>query len=367
MNALAEKITEIIRRGGPIGIDRFWNVALFDPGAGYYATKNPFGRAGDFVTAPEVSQMFGELIGAWVASAWAALGSPKPFRLIEIGPGRGTLMADMLRTLRRAAPGCLAAASIHLVETSETLAAIQAETLSRFDLPIRRHRRVEEVGGGPAIIVANELFDALAIRQFVFDGTAFAERCVGLGEDGRLQFTLAPRLDRQPQAAALPGPPEPGAVLEVSPERDALAAALATRLATEGGAGLFIDYGHGESGYGDTLQAIHAHAFADPLERPGEADITSHVDFARLGHIFAARGLAVSKVTEQGDLLLSLGLLERAGALGAPMDADSRRRIEQQVARLAGRSDGEMGSLFKALAAASSPLPLPPFTPQQPD
>ena len=362
MNDLAHRIADIIRRDGPIGIDRFWNLALFDRSSGYYATKNPLGRAGDFVTAPEISQMFGELIGAWVASAWESLGQPRPFRFVEIGPGRGTLMADMLRTLRRAAPACLASASIHLVETSETLAAIQAETLSRFDLPVRRHRRIAELPPGPAVIVANELFDALAVRQFVFDGEAFRERCVGLSEAGKLEIVLCERTERQPPAGALPHPPAAGAVLEASPERAALAANLADRLATEGGAGLFIDYGHAASAFGDTLQAMRAHAYADPLDRPGEADLTSHVDFAVLSEIFSKRGLAVSPIVEQGDFLLSLGLLQRAGRLGAALDEKGRADIERAVARLAGRGAGEMGALFKVLAVATMPIPLPPFS-----
>ena len=367
MNDLAERIAAIIRRDGPIGIDRFWNMALFDAKAGYYATKNPFGRAGDFVTAPDVSQMFGELIGAWIASAWLELGRPRPFRLVEIGPGRGTLMADMLRTLKRGAPSCLAAASIHLVETSEALAAIQAATLQPFDLPIRRHRNLAEVPGGPAIIVANELFDAIAIRQFLHDGNTFFERCVGLSKAGTLEFTLRDQIGPQPAPAALPEPPMAGAILEVSPERDALALLVADRLAAKGGAGLFIDYGHGKSGYGDTLQAIHAHAFADPLETPGQSDLTSHVDFDRLARAFSSRGLAVSPVMEQGDFLLALGLLERAGILGGPMDASGRHDIEQAVRRLAGRGKGEMGQLFKVIAVSRVPLSLPPFPPQQPD
>ena len=361
MNDLARRIADLIRRDGPIGIDRFWNLALFDRSAGYYATRNPLGRAGDFVTAPEVSQMFGELIGAWVAAAWGALGQPRPFRLVEIGPGRGTLMADMLRTLRHAAPACLASASVHLVETSETLAAIQAETLSRFDLPVRRHRRIDELPPGPAVIVANELFDALAIRQFVFDGEAFRERCVGLSEAGRLEFVLCGRPQPPLPAGALPHPPAAGAVFEVSPERASLAASLADRLAAEGGACLFIDYGHAASAFGDTLQAVRAHAYADPLDRPGEADLTSHVDFAGLATVFAQRGLTVSPIVEQGDFLLALGLLERAGRLGAPLDARGRRDIERAVARLAGRGAGEMGGLFKVLAVATVPVLLPPF------
>nr|WP_255616843.1 SAM-dependent methyltransferase [Aurantimonas sp. VKM B-3413] len=344
-------------------LDRFWNTALFDRSHGYYATQDPFGRGGDFITAPEVSQIFGELIGAWMASAWQQLGHPSPFILAEIGPGRGTLMADILRTVRRVAPPCLAAAQVRLVEVSEHLAALQAAALERFDLPIKRVRRLAEIDRGPLIVVANELFDALAIRQFVFDGTDWRERCVSVSESGRFEFVLSGAISQLPDAAGRYAamPAKAGAVLEGSPEREALAGELAARIAAEGGAGLFIDYGHALPGYGDTLQAVHGHAFADPLDRPGECDITSHVDFAMLAERFRAAGLAVSPVVEQGEFLLELGLLERAGTLGAPLDEAGRAEIRRAVQRLAGTGESEMGRLFKVVCAASRPMTLPPF------
>ncbi|MEX6505748.1 class I SAM-dependent methyltransferase [Jiella sp. M17.18] len=365
MTPLARTIAERIRADGPMRLDRFWNTALFDRTHGYYRAHDPFGAGGDFVTAPEISQIFGELIGAWIAAAWHGLGSPPRFVLAEIGPGRGTLMADILRTLRRVAPACLAAADIRLVETSERLAALQATRLERFDLPIRRVRRLAEIEAGrPLIVVANELFDALAVRQFVFDGVAWRERCVGVSDSGRFEFVLCGSPGGLPETIEhLPHPPIAGAVLELSPEREALAEAIAVRIATDGGAALFIDYGHAATGYGDTLQAVHEHAFADPLDRPGECDLTSHVDFERIGKHFAAAGLAVSPVAGQGDFLLALGLLERAGALGAPLDEAGRDAIRAAVARLAGTGETEMGRLFKVIACASKALALPPFSP----
>lgn len=361
MNPLARKIAAEIEARGPIGLDRYWNIALFDREQGYYTSREPFGRTGDFITAPEVSQMFGELIGAWAVAAWRALGSPAPFLLAEIGPGRGTLMADMLRTIARIAPDCMRAVAVRLVETSDRLAAVQLATLERFDLPIRRVRQIRELEATPAIIIANELFDAIAMRQFVFDGDAWRERCVAVSSSGRFEFVLNRKANDLPKALVAGASPLAGAVLEWSPAREALAAELAGRLCRDGGAGLFIDYGHAATGFGDTLQAVHGHAFADPLDRPGEIDITSHVDFAQIAAAFSARGLAVSPVATQGAFLLSLGLRERAEALGTQAEAENRATIEAAARRLAGTEPGEMGRLFKVLCASSGSLSLPPF------
>ncbi|MCW4113809.1 SAM-dependent methyltransferase [Aurantimonas sp. MSK8Z-1] len=368
MTPLGRRIAEAIRRDGPMRLDRFWNIALFDREHGYYSRQMPFGRSGDFVTAPDISQIFGELVAVWLIAAWRGLGTPASVTLAEIGPGRGTLMADILRTLRRVAPDLLRAARIRLVEVSDRLAALQAETLAPFDLPVRRLRRLEDVEPGPLLLVGNELFDAVAIRQFVFDGTAWRERCIDASAGGRLSFVLCPQALQPPGdlMARLP-PPAAGAVLEVSPEREALAGHLAARLARDGGAALFFDYGHALTGFGDTLQAIGGHACADPLTRPGEIDITSHVDFARLAARFEAARLTVSAVAEQGETLLALGLLERAGALGADGSAAARAVITAAVERLAGTGPGQMGRLFKVLAVASAPLALPPFAPSQAD
>jgi len=363
LSPLARKIAELIRVEGAIGLDRYWNLALFDREYGYYSAREPFGRTGDFITAPDISQMFGELIGAWIAAAWREHGSPSPFLLAEIGPGRGTLMADILRTLRSVAPDCLKVAKVRLVETSDRLAAEQMAVLDRFDLPIRRVRRIADLEREPLLLVANELFDALAIRQFVFDGETWRERCVSVADSGRFEFVLCQARPETPGkiAATLPHLPMAGAVLEVSPARETLAAAIAQRLAEEGGAGLFIDYGHAATGFGDTLQAIHGHAFADPLDRPGEADLTSHVDFERIAAPFRHAGLAVSPAAPQGECLLALGLLERAGTLGSGMDEAGQEEIRVAVARLAGTSEKEMGMLFKVLSASSRPMSLPPF------
>ncbi|WP_244487453.1 MULTISPECIES: class I SAM-dependent methyltransferase [unclassified Aureimonas] len=301
--------------------------------------------------------MFGELLGAWALSAWEALGRPAPFVFAEMGPGRGTMMEDMLRTIRRIEPAFLKAARVTLVEASDRLARLQIERLSPFDLPIRPCRRLEEVGDGPLVLLANELFDAVAIRQFVRGADGWSERCVALGEDDAFVFTDQPL---PPEAGARLPDAAPGTILEVSPAREAIATALGRRIAGSGGAALLVDYGHG-GGFGDTLQAVKAHRFVDPLAEPGSADITSHVDFRALARRFGEAGLSLSPLATQGELLLSLGLLERAGRLGAGRPEAEQDALRAAVQRLAGQGPGEMGALFKALAVASRPLPVPPF------
>ena len=356
---LAERLARRIAARGPLTLAEFWNAALFDPVDGYYTSRRPFGAEGDFITAPDVSQMFGELVGAWLVAAWRALGSPSPFALVEIGPGRGTLMADILRTVRQLDTGFSRAARVHLIEVSDRLAGIQHERLSGFDLPLRRHRSIDRLPAMPLLAVANELFDAIAIRQFVHDGTGLQERLVATAPGGGFRFVEGPA-GPIGVPARLP-PPRAGDILEVSPDRRRLAARLASMLAQRGGAFLSFDYGHAQSGYGDTLQAMRSHAFADPLAEPGLHDITSHVDFADLAETMRHAGVAVSPIVTQGQFLLALGLAERAGALGATRDAAGRAEIASQAHRLAGTGPGEMGDLFKVVAAGSTALPLPPF------
>ena len=358
MNALGRRIREEIAARGPMRLDRFWNLALFDREGGYYTRRDPFGAGGDFITAPEVSQMFGELVGAWLATAWRALGSPEPFVLAEMGPGRGTLTADVLRTLRQIEPAMLRAARVRLVERSERLLAAQLERLAPFDLPIVGRRELGELESLPLLLVANELLDAMAIRRLRFDGENWRESVVAL-EPGDALALLDGAPVAPPRALANLAPPEPGTVFEFSPERDALAAQFGRRLAERPGAVLLFDYGHLRPGFGDTLQALRAHRFAPVLEAPGEADITSHVDFARLAAILRAFGAADVATLTQGEFLLGLGLRERAGSLGRDRDEADRTRIVGEARRLAGTGDGEMGALFKVCCAASPRIELP--------
>ncbi|WP_279479939.1 class I SAM-dependent methyltransferase [Aureimonas sp. SK2] len=361
MSDLSARIRAQIEASGPMRLDRFWNLCLFDPTDGYYTSRDPIGAGGDFTTAPEISQMFGELLAAWAFAAWDGLGRPAPFVFAEAGPGRGTLMADMLRTLRQLDPAFLQAAQVRLVEVSDRLAGVQMERLARFDLPIRRVARIEDLDAGPLVLVANELLDALAIRQFVLREGTWRERYVAAARDA---FAVAegPPTTHVPAALARLPQPEDGAVFEASPERDALCGTLGARLQTSGGAALLIDYGHARSAYGDTLQALRRHGAAPVLDAPGEVDITSHVDFEQVARAMAGAASSLRfGLASQGDFLLSLGLPERAGRLGAHLDAAGRAAITAAVHRLAGKGKGEMGALFKVFAAASQALALPPF------
>ena len=345
---LKERIAALIEANGPMPVSDYMALCLFDPQHGYYTTREPFGAAGDFVTAPDVSQMFGELVAAWLAHGWRETGAPSDAVLVEIGPGRGTLMLDMVRTLRRIAPPL--ASGVHMVETSTRLREMQRERLGEDGIAAEWHETIDTLPHAPLLIVANELFDALPTRQFVFTGDRWLERCVVL-RDGALAFGTG--------TASLPFPPaEAGTIREIAPARDALMARVAMRLVEQDGLFLSFDYGH-EGGTGDTLQAVRGHSPIDPLATPGEADLTSHVDFDALAAAARSTGAHVLGPMAQGDFLLGLGLLERAGALGANADEAARNAIHDAVERLAG-PDG-MGTLFRALAVTSSARTLPPF------
>jgi SAM-dependent MidA family methyltransferase len=278
--------------------------------------------------------------------------------LAEIGPGRGTMMTDMLRTLERIDPGFAGKARIAMVETSPRLAGIQRTTLGDRADAIEWHGSIATLPAGALLVVGNELFDAIPIRQYVKAGGRWRERGVGLDETGNLTFaTAAGSLDPAllpPDAASAPE----GAIAETAPARTALMDAIAERIAADGGVGLFMDYGYLKPALGDTLQALKAHAYVDPLAEPGKADLTAHVDFFSLAQTAKAHGLDAHLAT-QGAFLLGTGLIERAGKLGARADAATRRRLQGEAERLAGPEG--MGTLFKVLAVAPRGVPLPPF------
>jgi SAM-dependent MidA family methyltransferase len=346
---LAERIASLIEATGPIGIADYFSICLSDPEHGYYMRREPFGRGGDFVTAPEVTQLFGEMIGIFLVDRWARSGRQAPVRLIEIGPGRGTLMSDALRVVARLAPDMKAATSVHLVETSPRLAAAQRATLAASGFACSWHDTLEAVPAGHALIVANELFDALPLRQFVKLGADFRERVVALDATGNLVFSAgARRIDPAMLPADADRQPE-GTIFETAPAREAVMRLIAERLTASGGMATIIDYGHTVSGYGDTLQALKDHAFDDPLAHPGEADLTSHVDFEALAGTAKAAGATVAALTHQGDFLLGLGLVERAGRLGTGKSAAEQDAIRAAVERIAGTGPGNMGELFKVL------------------
>jgi SAM-dependent MidA family methyltransferase len=348
---LAERIAALIAASGPLGVADYMATCLFDPAHGYYTTRDPFGIAGDFTTAPEISQMFGELLAVWAYRAWQSAGRPMPVTLAEIGPGRGTLMKDMTRTLSRLDPAFVAGAGIALVETSPRLVEVQKKTLEGAAGRLKWHATVAGLPEQPLFIIGNELFDAVPIRQFVRTASGWRERVVGLDAAGRLAFMAGPGA---PDATLLPqgadGMAE-GTLVELAPARAALMDAIAARLAAHGGAALFVDYGHASPGFGDTLQAVRRHEYDDVLAHPGEADLTAHVDFAALAAVAHTHGLRTT-ITPQGEFLLGLGLLERAGRLGAGGDAALRHRLTGEVERLAGPQG--MGELFKVLEASSA-------------
>ncbi|MCC7049060.1 MAG: SAM-dependent methyltransferase [Alphaproteobacteria bacterium] len=321
---------------------------LLDPRDGYYVRADPLGRAGDFITAPEISQMFGELLGLWAVDAWQRLlGSPRAFCLAELGPGRGTLMADALRA-SAAKPDFLRAARVHLVEASPTLRAKQRQALA--GRAVEWHASLESVPDAPIILLANEFFDALPLRQFVRTERGIAERLVGLDASGEaLRFGLGPA--PSPWTAALPQALRDaplGTLVEYSPASIGIVQAIARRIARQGGVALAIDYGAGESGPGDTLQAVRRHGRHEVLDDPGEADLSARVDFAALADAALEAGAGAFGPVPQGVLLERLGIAARAAALAAKATPAQAAEIELARARLIGGT--EMGTLFKALA-----------------
>ncbi|MEQ1943279.1 class I SAM-dependent methyltransferase [Mesorhizobium sp. VNQ89] len=346
MNRLGEKIARLIRAAGPISVADYMAMCLFDPDDGYYTTREPFGAKGDFITAPEVSQMFGELVAVWLVQAWEAIGRPAQVTLAEIGPGRGTLMKDIVRTVGRIAPDLAANATFGLIEASPRLTEVQRQTVGQSGVSITWHATPATLRDQPLLIVGNEIFDALPFRQFVKADAKWLERAIGLDQQGQFHFGIGAATlgsDALPSEAA--SAPD-GSIFEIAPPREALMAEIVERLARYGGAGIFFDYGHLEPGLGDTFQAVRRHRSEGLFDNPGQADLTSHVDFSALADVASAHGLA-AHTTTQGEFLLGMGLLERAGRLGQDSDATGREQISADVERLAGPD--QMGRLFKVL------------------
>jgi len=358
--SLKRRLEARIAADGPMTAAEFMDACLHDPRDGYYAARPReravLGEAGDFITAPLVSQMFGEVLGVWAVQVWRLMGAPAPLRLIEMGPGDGTLMADIMRAAARTAPGFRAAAEIWLVETSEPLRALQAERLA--PLGPRWADRLEDIpAGAPLVLIANELLDCLPARQFVRISEGWAERRVGLDAEGGLAFGLAP-----PPAGFEPPPelvtaPE-GALIEMSPAQERLGALVGARIGRDGGAALFIDYGRDRPGPGDTLQALRGHRKVDPLEHPGHSDLTVHADFPAFLRAGRATGVETTPIRSQATFLKALGIEARAAALAAARP-DSADRLRRQLARLI--DPDQMGELFKAVAIHSPGLPMPGF------
>lgn len=359
-STLVDKLKRRIAQEGPLTVAQYMEACLSDPEYGYYATRDPFGRAGDFITAPEISQIFGELIGLWGVVAWQEMGAPDTRKLIELGPGRGTLMADALRAAL-SVPPFAESLEVHLVETSPALRAVQKETLAGTGATPRWHERLNDVPEGPAIIIANEFLDALPVRQFVRMEGKWHERVVRIAESGN--FELGPSIKPFEEAHLIPedvrNNARDGDLAEIRPGVKEIVETLAARAGTAPTVALFIDYGHAQSAPGETLQAVKEHDYADPLEAPGTADLTAHVDFAELGRIAAESSLEVHGPMTQGAFLLSLGLKERCEKLLENARAEEREPIASGAQRLA--DPAQMGDLFKVVVLASKGLQLPPF------
>jgi SAM-dependent MidA family methyltransferase len=356
MNALETKIHRLIEADGPISVALYMALCLGDPENGYYMRQEVFGRAGDFTTAPEVSQLFGEIISVFLALSLDRIGAGKPVTLVELGPGRGTLMADVLRSLKQLRPAHFEMLEVALVETSPRLRDLQTKAVSGFKKPEFHESITTLPNQNPLLVVGNEFLDALPMRQFVKSGRLWRERMVTV-DGNKLVFVPGASTLAQDELPDDASTQVDGSVFEIAPARAAVIEELAQRAKTQNGAALLIDYGHFHSGFGDTLQAMSDHRFAPVLEAPGEVDLTSHVDFGALQKTAITAGCEVGLKT-QGEFLVELGLLARAGALGAGKSFDIQTGIEAAVNRLAGPD--QMGSLFKVLCLApSKPLPQP--------
>ncbi len=346
MTALGELIQRRIAQTGPITLADYVAECLLHPSLGYYTSRQPFGAAGDFTTAPEISQMFGELLGLCLAQHWLDQGAPDPFTLAELGPGRGTLMADVLRATARV-PGFHAAARVTLLEASPALQQTQRSTIAH---PLTHIAQITDLPEAPLYLLANEFFDALPIRQFTRIGQDWAETMVGLGAKG-LAFGRAAPLSL-PQLAHRLADTSQGDIVEICPSAAPIMATISQRITDHGGLALIVDYG-GWRSCGDTLQAMRGHGFADPLANPGHADLTAHVDFAALAAIPAE-----TAYLPQGTLLTRLGIAQRSAALAQRLTAEALQNHLAATHRLTDPS--EMGELFKTLAVYAPGAALPP-------
>lgn len=359
--SLLDRLRAQIAQDGPISVAEYFTRCLHDPRDGYYATRPALGESGDFLTAPGVSQMFGELIGLWLMETWTRMGRPSPVRLVEMGPGDGTLISDILRAARLL-PEFLEAADLWLVEVSPPLRQAQAAKLT--SATPRWADRLEAVpAGAPLLLVANEVLDCLPAHQFVKTDGGWAERMVGLDDKGDLAFGLKALNKRPPpSSSATPPPPgedvEPGTVVESSPAQAALGSEIGHRVARDGGAALLIDYGRDAPGAGDTLQALKAHVKVPPLIEPGQADLTVWADFPAVLTAAIEAGAAAGPILSQGAFLQALGIEARARAL-ADARPDQAEKLARQLDRLTGAA--QMGQLFKVVCLSAPGLSPPLF------
>jgi len=359
LTGLSDKLRQRITADGPITVADYMEACLSDSEYGYYMLGDPFGLKGDFITAPEISQLFGELIGLWAVDYWTRMGQPA-FHLVELGPGRGTLIADALRAsaLR---PEFLQACNLHLVETSPALRARQKTTLAKAPCPPIWHSSFSDIPDeGPVLVIANEFLDALPVRQFIFRQKSWRERFVALeGENDRLCFHTGEETVPLPDALAdfESGPYQEGGILEYAPAGAELTQALARRIAATGGAALIIDYGHGETALGETLQAVRDHKPQGIFDHPGKTDLTAHVDFGLASRLVEREGARPSHLLAQGVFLEALGIRQRLETLERTATQEQKKNLSEGCLRLIGGQG--MGTLFKVLAITALGGPAP--------
>lgn len=356
MNKLKQEIIAKIQKNGPLGVDEYMRLCLSDPQSGYYTTKKHiFGQKGDFTTSPEISQIFGECLSIFMVLNWQRMGAPAAFISCELGPGRGTLVDDILRSLKKISPECFKAAQWHLIETSASLRQIQQQKLASHNVCASWHESLEELPPLPLLLIGNEVLDALPIQQWVKKGDKMYERKITTTAEGELAFTLSPcgAASFGHHTTLLPQ----GKILETAPERAALVQDISQHLHSFGGMALFIDYGTNQPAYGDTLQALSHHNYSDIFAAPGEDDLTSHVDFFTLAQALKEKG-TLSYIQTQANFLFALGAQQRAQRLCQEQKSEIKQKIVADLERLT--SPQQMGQLFKAFcfsATISEPLP----------
>ncbi len=334
-----------IQQQGPISVAEFMQLALMHPEYGYYQKQQPFGKQGDFITAPEISQLFGEMVAVWVAAMWQQMGCPKDWQLVELGPGRGVLMQDILRATKHI-EGFHACLSIVMVEQSSALQKVQKDRLIPIHNKIEWHETIDRLLPKPTLIVANEFFDALPIYQYVKANGAVHERVIGLENDA-LCFTLGAKGVNTQAVIEIAAHESDGKVIEASPASVHIVEQLAAHTTVHGGAALLIDYGYEMPACGDTLQAVKAHQYHPILEDVGEADITAHVNFTALAEAAKQGGSKEQKIMTQEEFLKQMGIELRARLLQSKATQEQKKVIEESLTRLV--SPEEMGTLFKVL------------------
>ena len=364
MNPLEKRIISRIRAEGPMSVAEYMGICLLDPKDGYYPTRDPLGSDGDFITAPEISQMFGEVIGLWAIQSWTDMGKPESINLVELGPGRGIMMSDILRAARLA-PDFLKALNVYLIDASAALEAVQAKTLAKSPVPVSWVGNLSEVPNGPTIIIGNEYLDCLPIRQFIqkdhfAKAKGWHERLVTIDPDmDKLIFGIDPEAISEITQTTLPSAHETARnddLIETCPATYQLLDQLAERFKSDLGSALFIDYGPETTEFGDTFQALKRHEKVGVFSDPGNTDLTARVDFRTLNELAQSVGLKSTNCVTQREFLSKLGLEMRAVAL-ARSKPDSKDKIARQLERLSG--EDQMGELFKAISFQSANLPMP--------